>query len=319
MSESSNNSFLRDGKNGFEKTKLTKQILIERQKWTLEQKIDHTLGAIEQFYNAFNGKVYVAFSGGKDSTVLLHLVRRFYPNVKAVFADTGLEYPEIRDFCKQTDNCKFMKPKRTFKWVIEKYGYPIISKKISMGISRYRNTTSDLQKQLRKFGGINPTSGKKQNPSIPKKYHYCIDAPFKISEQCCDVLKKEPLKRYEKESGQKPIIAEMSEESTLRTLEYLKHGCNAFEKKQPQSTPMMFWTEEDIWLYLEKYKVPYSEIYNMGYKRTGCMFCIFGIMNEDKSRNNRFEQMKTTHPAQYNYCINKLGIGKVLDFIGIKY
>ncbi len=110
----------------------------------------------------------------------------------------------------------------------------------------------------------------------------------------------------------------MAEESVLRTIEYLKHGCNAFTKKSPQSTPLMFWTEEDVWEYLEKYKVPHSEIYE-NYKRTGCMFCMFGINNEGKSRNNRFQKMKNTHPKQYNYCINKLGIGKVLDFIGIKY
>jgi len=298
---------------------LTKQILIERQGWPLEQKIDHTLGAIEQFYNRFDGKVYVSFSGGKDSTVLLDLVRKVYPDVKAVFADTGLEYPEIRDFTKSTPNCEFMKPKKTFKWVIENYGFPIISKKISMGISRYRNTNSDLQKKLRLFGGTNPTSGKKQHPSVPKKYHHIVDAPFKISEKCCDVLKKEPLKRYSKQTGEHPFIATMAEESAFRTIEYLKHGCNAFDKKEPQSTPMMFWTEDDIWNYLKKYEIPYSTIYDKGYTRTGCMFCAFGIMNEKKDKNNRFQQMKITHPKQYDYCINKLGLGKVLDFIDVKY
>lgn len=297
----------------------TKLELIEKQSLSLNQKIDHTLGSIEQFYNYYNGEVYVSFSGGKDSTVLLDLVRRLYPNIKAVFADTGLEYPEIRDFCKQTNNCEFIKPKRTFKWVIEKYGYPIISKKISMGVSRYRNTKCDLQKTLRLYGGINPTSKKKQHPTVSKKWHYLIDAPFKISEKCCDVLKKEPLKRFEKNSGLKPIIGTMTEESSLRVQEYLKHGCNAFDKKNPQSTPMMFWTEKDVWDYLKRFNIPYSKVYDLGYKRTGCMFCIFGINNEDKEKNNRFQQMKITHPKQYNYCINKLGIGQVLDFINIKY
>jgi len=298
---------------------MTKQDLIKKQNMTLNQKIDHTLGSIEQFYNIYKGNVYVSFSGGKDSTVLLHLVRKLYPNIKAVFADTGLEYPEIRDFCKQINNCEFVKPKRSFKYVIEKYGYPVISKKISMGVSRYRNTKCDLQKELRLHGGINPTSEKKQYPTISKKWHYLINAPFKISERCCDILKKEPLKRFQKETGLKPIIGTMTEESAFRTLEYLKHGCNSFNKKNPQSTPLAIWTEENIWGYIEKYNIKYSKIYDMGYKRTGCMFCMFGIDNEDKSRNNRFEKMKHTHPKIYNYCINKLNIGGVLDYINIKY
>ena len=73
----------------------------------------------------------------------------------------------------------------------------------------------------------------------------------------------------------------------------------------------------DIWTYLKLYKIPYSKIYDMGEKRTGCMFCMFGVHLE-KGR-NRFQRMKITHPKQYDYCINKLGCGKVLDFINVPY
>ena len=72
--------------------------------------------------------VYVSFSGGKDSTVLLHLVREMYPDVPGVFVDTGLEYPEIRQFVRTFDNIIWLKPKMNFRQVIEKYGYPFISK-----------------------------------------------------------------------------------------------------------------------------------------------------------------------------------------------
>ena len=57
---------------------------------------------IIDFYNHFDGNVYVAFSGGKDSTVLLDLVRKIYPDVPGVFVDTGLEYPEIGDYAVST-------------------------------------------------------------------------------------------------------------------------------------------------------------------------------------------------------------------------
>ena len=52
---------------------MTPQELHTRQQWTLAQKVDHTLGVIDQFISRMDGKVYLSFSGGKDSTVLLHL------------------------------------------------------------------------------------------------------------------------------------------------------------------------------------------------------------------------------------------------------
>ena len=75
--------------------------------------------------------VYVSFSGGKDSTVLLNIVRKLYPDVLAVFVDTGLEYPEVRNFVKTYDNVEWLKPKKNFRQVIEEYGYPFISKEVS--------------------------------------------------------------------------------------------------------------------------------------------------------------------------------------------
>jgi 3'-phosphoadenosine 5'-phosphosulfate sulfotransferase (PAPS reductase)/FAD synthetase len=83
------------------------------------------------------------------------------------------------------------------------------------------------------------------------------------------------------------------------------------------STPLGFWLEDDIWDYIKKYDIPYAEIYDLGYTRTGCMFCMFGVQLEKGE--NRFQCMKKTHPKQYDYCINKLGCGKVLDFIAIEY
>ena len=72
-----------------------------------------------------------SFSGGKDSTVLLHIARQMYPDIKAVFVDTGLEYPEIRSFIKTFDNVDWVRPKKHFKQVCEEYGFPIISKEVS--------------------------------------------------------------------------------------------------------------------------------------------------------------------------------------------
>lgn len=94
--------------------------------------------------------VYVSFSGGKDSTVLLDIVREEYPNVKAAFIDTGLEYPEIRDFVKGFENVDWLKPKMNFKQVIEKYGYPFISKEVGECVYGARIYLKELDKELEK-------------------------------------------------------------------------------------------------------------------------------------------------------------------------
>lgn len=95
---------------------LTYQELKERQSWTLYQKIDHAVGVIEQYITRLDGKVYVSFSGGKDSTVLLDIVRRFVdPNCIAVFCNTGNEFPEITRFVKSIDNVIIIRPKYTPK------------------------------------------------------------------------------------------------------------------------------------------------------------------------------------------------------------
>lgn len=289
--------------------------LQQRQSLPLDAKVCLSEFRIRKWHEHWQGDTYVSFSGGKDSTVLLDLVRGMYPDTPAVFVDTGLEYPEIRDFVKTVDNVTWAKPEMGFKQVIEKYGYPVISKKVSMGLSRYRNTKSDLQRQLRLHGGICPTSGKKQYRTIPIKWHFMTQAPFKCSEACCDVLKKRPAKKYGKQSGRKAYIGTMTEESTLRTEQYLKTGCNGFALSNPISTPMAFWVEQDVWDYIKLKKLEYSKIYDMGEDRTGCMFCMFGVHMEKGE--NRFQRMKKTHPSQYRYCMESLGCGEVLDYMGI--
>lgn len=98
----------------------------------LKVKILLTKARIRDWVNEYGTDgVYISFSGGKDSTVLLTIAREIYPNIKAVFSDTGLEYPEIRDFVRTWDNVDWVRPKKTFRQVIEEYGYPFISKEVS--------------------------------------------------------------------------------------------------------------------------------------------------------------------------------------------
>jgi 3'-phosphoadenosine 5'-phosphosulfate sulfotransferase (PAPS reductase)/FAD synthetase len=255
--------------------------------------------------------VYVSFSGGKDSTVLLHLARSVFPDIPAVFVDTGLEFPEIRSFVKTMDNVTWLKPKLTFKQVIAKYGYPLISKDVAQKIYELRTTKSQKLKNKRLYGDD------KGNGKVSEKWKYLIDAPFTISHHCCTYLKKNPVKKFEKESGKKPLVGYMIGESTLRSTAYRQQGCNAFTNSRPISSPIAFWTEEDIWNYIKTNDLDYSSIYNQGYDRTGCMFCCFGVHLEKKP--NRFQIMKKTHPKLYDYCLNKLGLKELLDYIKVEY
>lgn len=98
----------------------------------LDIKIKKTQQRIREWVEHFGEDgVVVSFSGGKDSTVLLDITRKLFPNIKAVYFDTGLEYPEIRKFVKSFDNVDWMKPDLTFKQVIEKFGYPFFGKEIA--------------------------------------------------------------------------------------------------------------------------------------------------------------------------------------------
>lgn len=289
---------------------LRRMYLKQRQSLPLTVKVQLSKRRIAEWYEAHNGMVYVAFSGGKDSTALLHLVRSMYPEVPAVFADTGLEFPEIRDFVKTHENVVWVKPKKTFKQVLEEYGYPVVSKQVAMAISRYRGTKNDAVKDYRINGRI--VDGVKQTAGvIPKKWHFLIDAPFKISESCCNYMKKNPMKQYNKDSKRLPFVGTMAEDSKLRSDSYLKHGCNSFSTGA--STPLAFWTEADIWEYLRTYNVPYCSVYDNGERRTGCIFCMFGCSHDKE----RFVRLKRTHPQLHKYCMNQLGLREVLTFMNL--
>lgn len=101
----------------------------------LDLKIRLTQDRIKAWVNYYGvDGVYVSFSGGKDSTVLLDIVRKMYPEVKAVFSNTGLEYPEIQKFVRKHDNVEIITPKMKFSEVITQYGYPLISKEVAEAI-----------------------------------------------------------------------------------------------------------------------------------------------------------------------------------------
>ena len=131
------------------------QRLKELQALDLNYKIMITQARIIDWYEHYNGNVYVSFSGGKDSTVLLHIARKMFPDIPAVFSNTGLEYYQIQRFAKQHDNVTFIAPKIRFDQVVSSFGYPLISKEVAEAIyyARRINSQSVQVERERESGG----------------------------------------------------------------------------------------------------------------------------------------------------------------------
>lgn len=296
-----------------DKLKVQAYQLKQRQSLPLDCKVNLSLSRIKHWYDQWHGNVYIAFSGGKDSTVLLNLVRAFYKEVPAVFVDTGLEYPEIREFVKSVDNVIWLKPTKTFKQTIEHYGYPLVSKSVADAVQRIRSPLcSERTKNKAMYGDERGSYGK-----LPIKWRFLLDAPFKISDKCCDVMKMRPVQKYHRQTGRVGIVGTMASDSNKRAAMYMKYGCFVMNKSLPKCTPIAFWKTEDIWNFIRQNNIDYCAVYDTGIKNTGCMFCMFGAHMEKSP--NRFELMKQTHPGIYDYCINKLKLSIPLDFAGIKY
>lgn len=346
--------------------------LFKMRAWPLERKIQVTQTRLVEWFGRYEWKTYISFSGGKDSTVLADLAARIYQIFQCrkqmkkdpfhlVFCNTGLEYPEIQKFVHEYAkwledtyeipvDLEILRPSMTFMQVLSKYGYPVIGKEVAKTIYYARRGSKWAVNRL---DGLDKNGKQSDFKERYKKYKFMIDAPFETTQLCCDVMKKGPFKKYEAETGRKPIIATMAEESEQRQAAWLKHGCNAFDGKRPTSQPMSFWTEQDVLQYLKRFNIPYAPVYGeiveedpqihlfeeengkklvtTGCDRTGCMFCLFGIMSDKEP--NRFQRMKETHPRQYEFCINGghledgilkpdkngLGLGTVLDYIGKPY
>ena len=321
--------------------------LKQMQMMSLDAKIRMSQQRITQWYEYWDGQVYVSFSGGKDSTVLLHLVRSLYPDVEAVYVDTGLEFPELRNHVKTFKNVTWLKPEMNFKEVILTYGYPVISKEVAQIIKEARigleREDGSYAYRIKKLNGelINPHTGE-LSPFNCKQWKFMLNAPFKISDECCKVMKKKPIKKYEKMTGKKSYIGTMATESRLRKQRWIRYGCNSFEKGKQSSNPLSFWTEQDIFEYIKKYNLVIPSVYGdivetgkkieridgihnelrtTGCKRTGCMFCAFGAHCKGDTR---FLDLKETHPKVYEYCMKPvseggLGMDEVLDYIGVQH
>ena len=306
----------------------------------LEDKEILTYEKLDQWYTAWNGKCYVSFSGGKDSTVLAYLAARYLSSFRAppwelnlVFVNTGLEYPEIQRFVNEyadwlrekfprvTVNLVRLRPKMNIRQVVTKYGYSIVSKEVADCIADAKRNPDGLR--MKRLRGEAIRRDGKPSAYNCEKWEFLLYAPFGISAKCCSVMKKSPLKTYAHQADSQAMVATMAAESRLRMTYWLRTGCNAFDGKRPMGKPMSFWTEQDVLRFIVSRDLPIASVYGdivasdgendyeatlidcklhcTGCQRTGCMFCGFGSHLEKGT--NRFERMKLTHPKHYAFCI----------------
>lgn len=302
---------------GVKENRHTPEELKEMQSYPLEIKLMLTKSRIRGWYNEFNGNVYVSRSGGKDSDVLGDIVKKMYPNVPQVFINTGLEWDSVRKHGMDIAD-DVLYPKMNFVEVIKKYGYPIMSKEVSQKVQDARSNPFGVC--AKRFTDCE--HNRKYPQYSMERYAWLLDAPFKISNKCCDIMKKNPSKDYEKQTDRKPFIGTMAEESKLRRTKWLRVGCNSFESKRPTSNPLSFWLESNILQYIKENNLEIADVYGdivyeqdgfiyydslfggnlttTGVKRTGCVFCLYGI-TQDKGK---FLKLKELEPKKYEFVIN---------------
>lgn len=320
--------------------------LAQYQSLPLRAKVSMTKTRIRQWYEHFDGDVFVSYSGGKDSTVLLHLVRQLYPDVKAVFSNTGLEYPCIVDMAKKQENITIIRPTwggrakeigkkpddvAVFRDVVKIFGYPIISKDVSGSIDDARKGKPGEKERQRwqRLTGKSVCSDGRKNPYNLERYMPLYWLPIRITDRCCHIFKKDPIRKYQRKEKLKPYVGTMASESLLRRQSWLKNGCNAYDLDIPASRPLSFWTEQDVLQYILENDLEIASVYGdivyddpdgmqysakdslcdtsgcclhcSGVSRTGCMFCCFGLHLEKGE--THFQTIKRLYPKIYDYCI----------------
>lgn len=278
---------------------MTIQTLMERQQWTLPQKIDHSLGVIEAFASWFEGKVYVAYSGGKDSVAMLSLVEMILPDVQCMFIMTGCESPSVCRFIReqqQHHRIEIVRPQKTLKQVFAEYGFPLVSKQTAHDIECVRRNPYCESSRKKLWLG--------NRHHIPEQWMYLLNEPYQVSARCCFWLKHQPAQEYRKRTGCHPYLGLLASESRQRMLGYVQQGgCNVFEvsgKNHPRSLPLAIWTDDDVWAYIKDRRLPLPDIYEQGAKRTGCMGCGFGAHLNPTG----IETMQRLYPKWYDMVMN---------------
>lgn len=269
---------------------------------------------IREWFEHYDGNVYISFSGGLDSTVLVHMVEEVLGRkVPKVYVDTGLEFPQIRHFVHSFD-VEVLYPECCFRDVILEKGYPLVSKEVAAKIRKLRHgNLSDRYRNYLLHGDERGKLGK-----LSDCWKFLITAPFDTSEECCTIMKERPLTEYGRRTGRVPFIGITQDEGFMRQRQYNRTGCNVYHARQPKSQPLGFWTKQDILRYVVENRLRYCSVYGdivnvngiyhtTGEQRTGCMYCAMGCHLEQTP--NRYHRLRERDNKIYQYVMKPISTG----------
>ena len=262
-----------------------------------QRKVTEAQERLETLYLETDGKCYISFSGGKDSTILLALAKQCAEmgtlpreGIKAVYINTGIELGVTVDFvkwCKDNwyQNIEIIRPDVSFDWIVKNKGKPFLSKIKANSLGRWQRGMRS-ENLLRNFVGIGNSKYYTRSTKIGDCYFHMLHPNFSIKSTsvCCNYLKKKPGEKYAKENGIKGYaVGTRNAEGGARN--YIAQ-LRATRKKgicttiQPngliQKMPIIEWSEEEAEQFISRYNVPISRAYSeFGFDRTGCMACPF--------------------------------------------
>ena len=269
---------------------------------SLDEKARDACHRIEDLWHETDGKCFVSFSGGKDSTVILALIKlceevyTIPPNgIPAVFSNTGIELGVTVDFVKWVKdnyypNVITIRPEKSFDWVINNKGKPVRSKARSEYLNRWHRGAR-TESVFRNFiQGETSKGNRSRTTKLADRDMHMIHDDFNImaSPQCCKWMKKKPFEVFTKENGYKgQFIGLRLDEGGVRFLNAQSRMqangklCTYTKCETIYKAPIIDWSDDIAEEFIAKYNVPLSDAYTKyGFYRTGCMACPFSLKSD---------------------------------------
>ena len=236
-------------------------------------KVDFYLYDLKTKFNKINpNEYYLSYSGGKDSHLLYWFIKEYakIDGIKIVGINTYMEHKEIRERIYKYSDIVLLPTKKPFE-IKEKYGIPCFSKEQDFYIYYYQKAIREGREPAKTYQDkINGTYRTGYSISKRAREYILSGKAHKITHLCCHYLKKEPARRFEKETGLKPILGVRGNESALRRKQYT--SCFTKDKK---FTPIWDLSDELLDEIYKKYNIEIPKVYEY-ICRTGCMGCPYG-------------------------------------------